>query len=107
MIEKLEETAVAVMHAIETKDCARVTSIEFGPCGSDLELPPSADEAGSCVALSVQDAHGHASKPKPISREAGDISPRELHLPQKDAIRNVGGFGSCRHHPTFRMVQRL
>ena len=82
MIEKLEETAVAVMHAIQSKDCARVTSIEFGPCGSDLELPPSADEAGSCVALSVQDAHGHASKPKPISREAGDVSPMELHYPQ-------------------------
>ena len=51
MVEKLEETAVAVMHALKTQNHASVTSLESCPCGSDLELPPGADEAGSCVAF--------------------------------------------------------
>ena len=81
MIERLEETVVVVMKAIGANNHGNVASIDLDPCGSALELPPGADEACSCVALSTRRAYGHTSKAKPVGQAAGNVSPMEKHFP--------------------------
>ena len=85
--EEVEKADSMTISELLTSIKSQVWSKQTGPTGSDLDLPPVTDEAGSCAEPRIDDAEGHASEPKPISDEAledaiGPACPMELRYPQ-------------------------